>query len=193
MLDFRPPPPAQPHLVRKGQSRAHAQHRAETTGSLAAIHVLLLAWLAHLLTLADLHQAAGSLTPRHLRSDMAETEPQPLDAEILSRELLSLLRILYRIGARPARGMRALPNRRPTPRPTPRHTPPIRPPPAHIPLAPTPASTPVEAAHLPRPIDPKKETIRRLTFPRHPSHCPPMQTPRPATRFWYRWQYTPAV
>jgi hypothetical protein len=132
MLETRPPLPAQPHPAPKARSRPHARNRAETAAPLAAIHVLILAWLAHLLTLADLLQAARSLTPRHTPHpcfELDETEPQPDDAAILSRELMSLLRILYRIGARPARGMRALPSSTPTPR----HTPPIRPPPARPP------------------------------------------------------------
>ena len=188
MLETRPPLPALPHPAPKARSRPHARSRAEQAAPLAAIHVLILAWLAHLLTLADLLHAARSLTP-HPLCELDETEPQPNDATNLSRELMSLLRILYRIGARPARGMRALPSRVPPPR----RTPPNRPPPAPIPPAAPrlPPQWKPQTHHAP-PFQ-KKRQHPRLTTPRHPPQSPAMQTPRPATRFWYRWQYTPAV
>lgn len=164
MLEICPPSPAEPRLGLRAEPRAHAQFPANQPGSLAAIHVLLLAWLAHLLTLADLRQAALSLAPgaiTHLCFDIADADPQaqPLPATIPSRELLALLRILYVIGPGPRRGMRALPRRIPIPR----HTPPIRPPPARRPRTTSSTATPsrrqppLEAAAGPRPACPKKE------------------------------------
>jgi hypothetical protein len=132
VTEATPPPaaPGSPALPLPGLLAGLETH----VRALALPNLLLLAWLIRLLSLLARHHPALARLRATLPTRRPQTswqreswglseDPDALDPS--GAISLALARLLYAFGPRPRRGMRPLPNTRPTPR----RTPPIRPPP----------------------------------------------------------------